>query len=303
MTEKPLVSVIINCYNGEKYLREAIDSVIAQTYENWELVFWDNQSTDSTREIVESYKNPKIKYFYAPVHTSLGEARNGAMERASGDYFGFLDTDDRWLPSFLSDYVSAINDNHDTVIVYSNYYSQEGEKKWLAYPPRKSGILETAVFVKNYNIAISAALFKAEIVKNENIKFNTAFSLIEDYDFFVKLCLFGTICYISEPLMVYLYHENNLSHSTKWVDEFHLLLKLLNNGEGIYHKVAKFNKIISERSDYTEANYYIFSNQRKKAFPIIFKNILRNTGFFVLLFKILIGPRFLNRIHRWKQKV
>lgn len=303
MTEKPLVSVIINCYNGEKYLREAIDSVIAQTYENWELVFWDNQSTDSTREIVESYKNPKIKYFYAPVHTSLGEARNGAMERASGDYWGFLDVDDKWLPSFLSEYISTINCSQDTVIVYSNYYCKEGLKKWLAYPSKQSSIIETEEFVKNYNIAISAALFKADVVKKENVKFNTAFSLIEDYDFFVKLCLFGAIYYISEPLMVYLYHENNLSHSTKWVDEFHLLQKLLDNGEDVYHKVAKYNKIISERSDYSEANYYIFSNQYRKAIPIILKNMFKNAVFVVLLLKIILGARNLNIIHRWKLKI
>ena len=53
MEQNPLVSVIINCFNGEKYLREAIDSVINQTYQNWEIIFWDNQSTDSTAEIVK----------------------------------------------------------------------------------------------------------------------------------------------------------------------------------------------------------------------------------------------------------
>ena len=60
MTEQPLVSVIMNCFNGEKYLREAIDSVLAQTYQNWELIFWDNQSTDSSAEIVKSYDDPRI---------------------------------------------------------------------------------------------------------------------------------------------------------------------------------------------------------------------------------------------------
>ena len=61
--KNPLVSVIINCYNGEKYLREAIDSVIAQTYSNWEIIFWDNQSTDSSAEIVKSYNDDRIKYY------------------------------------------------------------------------------------------------------------------------------------------------------------------------------------------------------------------------------------------------
>ena len=86
---KLLISIIINCFNGEKFLRETIDSVVNQTYTNWEIIFWDNQSTDSTAEIVQSYKDNRIRYFYAPNHTPLGEARNLAMKEARGDYIGF----------------------------------------------------------------------------------------------------------------------------------------------------------------------------------------------------------------------
>ena len=78
-----LVSVIMNCFNGEKYLREAIDSVLAQTYQNWELIFWDNQSTDKSAEIVKSYEDPRIYYFYARHHTLLYEARNYAIEQSN----------------------------------------------------------------------------------------------------------------------------------------------------------------------------------------------------------------------------
>ena len=64
MHDTPFVSVIINCYNSEKFLREAIDSVYSQTYKNWEIIFWDNQSTDESAKIAKSY-DEKIIYFYA----------------------------------------------------------------------------------------------------------------------------------------------------------------------------------------------------------------------------------------------
>ena len=60
---QPLVSVIMNCYNGEKYLREAIDSIYAQTYTNWEIIFWDNASTDNSAEIAK-LSDSRLKYFY-----------------------------------------------------------------------------------------------------------------------------------------------------------------------------------------------------------------------------------------------
>ena len=79
MSKQPLVSVIINCFNGEMYLREALNSVIAQTYKNWEIIFWDNKSEDKSAEIFKSYVDKRFQYFYANEHTSLYKARNLAI--------------------------------------------------------------------------------------------------------------------------------------------------------------------------------------------------------------------------------
>ena len=92
----PLVSIIINCFNGEQFLRETIESVINQTYPNWEMIFWVNQSTDSSADIVNSYEDPRIRYIYASEHTSLGKARSLAIKEARGEYISFLDSDDMW---------------------------------------------------------------------------------------------------------------------------------------------------------------------------------------------------------------
>ena len=70
--------MIMNCFNGDTYLKEAIDNVISQTYKNWKIIFWDNQPSDKSAEIVNSYDDISIKCFYAPTHTVLGEARNTA---------------------------------------------------------------------------------------------------------------------------------------------------------------------------------------------------------------------------------
>ena len=97
----PLVNVIMNGHNGGEYLAEAIDSVLEQTYTNWEILFWDNLSTDNTRSILESYSDNRIKYFCAEEFTPLGEARNNVIEKAQGELLGFLDCDDLWLPEKL----------------------------------------------------------------------------------------------------------------------------------------------------------------------------------------------------------
>lgn len=286
---EPLVSVIINCYNGEKFICKAIDSVINQTYTNWELIFWDNQSTDSTAKIVKNYNDSRIKYYYAPTHSSLGEARNYALQQAKGEYIGFLDVDDKWLPSLLTEFISVFNDNPNTILVYSNYNCKEGEKLWLANKKGKTGNIQIRKFIKNYNVAISAAIFKSKTLKDEKISFNNNFSLIEDYDFFIRLSLFGEVVYLSNPLMEYLYHDNNLSHSYKWPEEFKLLLDLINEGTNSYFRLKDFRQSIEYRASYAITNYYIISGQKYKALSLIRKNIFIRPIFIILLIKLTIG--------------
>ena len=102
MSKSPLVSVIMNCYNGEKYLTEALSSLLIQNYGNWELIFWDNLSTDNSKKIFKSFNEKRFKYFLADKHTVLYEARNLAIKKTSGDYIAFLDTDDIWSKDKLS---------------------------------------------------------------------------------------------------------------------------------------------------------------------------------------------------------
>src|SRR5437868_4501867 len=97
----PLVSVIMNCLNGEQFLRDAIDSVIAQTYANWEIVFWDNASTDASASIAQSYHDDRIRYFRGDSTVPLGHARNLAIQKSRGTFIAFLDCDDLWLPTKL----------------------------------------------------------------------------------------------------------------------------------------------------------------------------------------------------------
>ena len=95
-SSSPLVSIIVNCYNGEKFLTHALNSVLNQTYKNWELIFWDNKSIDKSKEILKSYKEKRFKYFLASAHTKLYEARNLAIKESKGEFIALLDVDDWW---------------------------------------------------------------------------------------------------------------------------------------------------------------------------------------------------------------
>ena len=86
MNNKPIISIIMNCYNGEAFLNEAINSITKQTFENWELIFFDNNSKDNSEKIVKSFKDSRIKYFKSDRLLNLYDARNLAVNKTNGDY-------------------------------------------------------------------------------------------------------------------------------------------------------------------------------------------------------------------------
>ena len=118
---QPLVSVIMNCYNGEKFLHESIKSVLSQTYQHWELIFWDNKSEDGSAKIFKSYSDKRFKYHLASEHTLLSEARNEAVKRSSGEFIAFLDTDDFWERDKLKLQIPLFKDP-ELRVVYGNLF-------------------------------------------------------------------------------------------------------------------------------------------------------------------------------------
>ena len=119
----------MNCYNGEKYLRKSISSVIHQTYKNWELIFWDNMSLDNSKQILLNFKDKRIKYFKSKKFTSLYKARNMAIKKANGKFICFLDTDDWWSPDKLKEQINLVLKNKKANFIYSNFYIFDQNKK------------------------------------------------------------------------------------------------------------------------------------------------------------------------------
>lgn len=219
--KQPLVSIIMNCYNSDTYLKEAIDSVIAQTYQNWEIIFWDNQSTDKSAEIVKSYSDKRIKYFYASKHTLLGEARNLAVEKASGKWIGFLDCDDLWYSNKLEVQLQNVVNNIGMIYSRMEFLIEESgiqtnmgkgiSKK--NYPKRKNlptgEIFDKLLF--ECFIPLPSVLIKSELF-NQVGGIDSSLKVAEDYDIFLKIAKISKVKAIDNVLCKYRVHENNLSH-------------------------------------------------------------------------------------------
>ena len=204
---QPLVSVIMNCYNGEKFLRESIDSVINQTYKNWELIFWDNKSEDRSAKIFNSYKDKRLQYFCAEEHTSLYKARNLAIDKSRGDFISFLDTDDLWDERKLELQMNYFNDKK-VGLVFSNFWLLKKNKKnkKLAYKKKlPRGNLYNEL-LKEYIVGILTVIIRKNYYLKLEKNFDEKFSFVGDFDLFLrlsKICMFESI---QKPLAFYRLH-------------------------------------------------------------------------------------------------
>lgn len=122
INKQPQVSIIMPAYNSEQYISESIQSVLNQDYDNWELLIVDDQSTDNTVKVIESFNDHRIKVFQLAQNSGAAIARNTAISKAQGDFMAFLDSDDLWHPEKLSCQINfMLRNNYDfTSTEYGN---------------------------------------------------------------------------------------------------------------------------------------------------------------------------------------
>nr|WP_308757873.1 glycosyltransferase [uncultured Bacteroides sp.] len=289
----PLVSVVINCYNGESFLKEAVNSVLRQTYLNWEIIFWDNCSIDGSANIILSYNDGRIKYFKSERNTSLGQARNLALEKAKGDFIAFLDVDDIWMDDKLEKQISILLSDERIGLVYSRFLHFNGKMFFFSDGGKFNSYVDFHTFIVHYNVGMSSAIVRKSIVDRYNLMFNQKYSLIEDFDFFVKIAIYSKVFYISEILMKYRLHSDNLTIiSSQWMGEFKQFLnefKLIADGKIDMKEYELCNKWIEITAINYELMYLLKQKKRVKAFTFVLSKLRTSSRMVLLFFPVMIG--------------
>jgi teichuronic acid biosynthesis glycosyltransferase TuaG len=213
----PQVSVIMPAYNAQRYIGESIESVIGQTWQNWELIIVDDGSHDRTANIVQQYQSNdnRIKYFYQE-NSGQGKAKNTGIRHSKGDYIAFLDSDDLWLKEKLEISVDAIKSGNFALIFTDCYILKNGEKNISGLGTMgvssdiyegRSGIL---TFLYSNRIPNLTVLIKrkAMIEAGEFIDWKVA----EDYEMWLRMlkngCVFKAI---PNVLSIYRMHDESIT--------------------------------------------------------------------------------------------
>lgn len=302
----PLVSVVMNCYNGERFLKEAIDSAYAQTWPRWEIILWDNASTDRSGEIARSYDG-RLRYFRAERNTPLGEARNHAFAQARGEFIAMLDADDIYLPETLRRLVGGMEDDErQYAVCYGGAELIDAEGQQIgreAHQSRRGDLF--GFLLRQFDIRPCASMVRRSVLIENDLEFDRSLTTSEDYGFFMNIAVDHPFHSRPECLSRYRIHEGALTNRTisRWADEWEYTLtqiKASHPGVDQHHR-SGFRHAWA-RVDYYRARNLMHLGDRSGARRLLQRNIAVDPRYLGLFLISLLPLKTWQRVHSWYNK-
>ena len=297
------VDIIINCFNGEKYLSEALKSVQKQDFPHWRIIFIDNCSTDDSAKIAKSFKG-NLKYFKTEKKVSLGAARKIAVDMCNSEFISFIDCDDTWMPYKLSDQINTMK-NNNIVLTYSGINNVDQNKKLISQfkPLKAEGNLLKKKLI-SFDINLVTALLRREFLIKNNLNFLPTMEASEEYNLFMRITALGQIHSSDKIHANYRLLENSLTNQfkEKWSEERNYTL------DQIFRKNDKLSsthkneiEVARRRSLYYEACFLMQSEQYSSARRNLKRIASKEKKYFFLLVISLI-PFLWNFFHKRRVK-
>ena len=200
----PTVSVVVPTFNRASLLPRAIDSVLAQTFTDFELLVVDDASTDETAEVVRRYADPRVRYLVQPHNTGVAGARNRGMRAARGDFIAFLDSDDEWMPEKLERQIGLLRGTSPSVgLVYSGVESvREGGVPTIEPAGARGDIYREMLHRNVIHGGGSNVVMRRQVIATAGF-FHEGLPAIEDYEYWLRITRFFEVDAIDEPLVRY----------------------------------------------------------------------------------------------------
>lgn len=235
MNKTPLVSIIVPAYNCGNYLPETLDSVLAQTYTNWEVIIINDGSTDDTVAVLSPFLNDSRITLVNQANTGVSTARNNGIKLAKGEYITFLDADDVWLPNNLALKADLLNNNLAVDFVFSNMYLADQNMQITAenIPGTDKDMLRNLLLWNDEVVPgpCDNVFLRKKCFAN-GLCFDAKFSTAADQDFLLYLTANNTGHYINLPLFKYRILPGSMSRNIATMQRDHI---------GVYKKAAQNN--------------------------------------------------------------
>lgn len=236
----------MSSYNHEKYVAQAIESVLNQTFRDLELIIVDDCSTDNSRKIIETYqaRDERVRAFFHEKNMGIPKTANDCLKRVKGKFISFIGSDDMWVHSKLEKQLKALRNNEDKLL-WSEAFIIDGKGlptggtiTQLLYSRKKSGDLFEELLQESF-VFFQSLIFKAKYV--EGLQRDEELKYVSDHRFIVDLSKNHEFIFMKEPLAKYRIHRDNITnkHKLGWMKERIILRKYF---------LQKYSDLISTRT-------------------------------------------------------
>lgn len=258
-SQKPLVSVIIPTFNRAHIISRSVDSVLAQTFTDYEIIVVDDGSTDSTGEFLKNHYRDRIQYIAQSANRGLATARNRGIEESRGTYIAILDDDDLWLPEKLALQVELLQNNPKVALAYCGTVKVNcrGELLEEVKPETRGHIFKEMLNQNCLKGPASVAMFPSAVLNSSGM-FDTRLSSCADWDLWVRIARCGQVDFVDRPLVKYVIHESNMHGNISGMarDTFAILDKYLPMLDQDYGCAPRVNRIYSNHLIHFAWEYY-----------------------------------------------
>ncbi|WP_218092952.1 glycosyltransferase [Paenibacillus solanacearum] len=255
--QSPMFSVIIPTYNRDQYIGRAIESVLKQTYKDFEVIVVDDGSTDNTAKVVQSY-DARVRYVYQK-NSGPSEARNTGIRFAKGTYIAFLDSDDAFLPNKLLRNKQFLDKHPSCRFLYSWYYDRKGDRKRKIVrkvrTPSKLNKFRYYLYKRKFTIRTSTAVIHRSCFDKVGL-FNPNYRYSQDWDMWLRLARYYRGYCQKLPLAVYRRHKR------KFLPSYRRHLKIRRTATKLYRWNASTLHALDRK--YTKRRRYTLSRLRRR---------------------------------------
>src|SRR5271165_1703871 len=241
----PSVSVIMNIRNGAAFLREALDSVMAQTFTDWELIAWDDCSTDDSAQVIAEYHDTRIRYYLSPEQTPLGKARDNAIRQAKGEWLAFLDQDDIWTPTKLEKQMALAEPHVGIIYGRAVLFYPNGRKRDYDQAHEFTRLPEGDIFSELFRSACFIAMSSAALRRSLVEEVGSIPEWVEtapDYYLYVALARRYPARAVQEVVCWYRMHGGNLSQESRRKVHQEALVMIDQWGEYLDPRIAAYRR-------------------------------------------------------------
>ncbi len=285
----PLISVIIPTYNRGHLINRAIQSILNQSYKDFEIIVVDDGSIDNTKEVIESFRDERIRYIHYKENKGANAARNIGIRAAKGDYIAFQDSDDEWLPQKLEKQIKILKDApSDVGLVYTSFWRIMNDRR-LYIPPKeikpKEGYIHINLLKGNF-ISTQTMLLRKECFEKAGM-FDENLPRLQDWDMVIRLSKHYLIRIIDMPMVNSYYTSESISeNSSSLVRAYKMILSKYRDDFENNNLVSKYyyflGHLLCRDNNFNEGNKYFLEAYKQNLLNI---KIL----FFILILKIDTG--------------